>query len=193
MTTAQTTDLRDHLATTQAWVAAILDHTSEDQWGLPTPCEELDVRALAEHLLAVEERLLRMGRDGSVGDAPQRIAAPSTSVAAEFVRAAAEARAAWDDDRMTTVVSAPWGVLPAPAVLGGYVSEHVVHGWDLAVATGQPSEAPAEIAELALQAMRQALPADGRDGLPFGAPVEPAADAGPTERLANWTGRRSRH
>jgi hypothetical protein len=40
--------------------------------------------------------------------------------------------------------------------------------------------------------MQRALPAEGRERLPFDPPVEPAEDAGPTERLANWLGRRSR-
>lgn len=193
MTTRTSTDIRDHLAAAQSWTASLLAGVSDDQWTLPTPCTELDVRALAEHLLAVQERLLRMGRDGSLGEAPpERIASPESDVAGAFARAAEAAISAWGDERMATAVVAPWGTHPAPVVLGGYVSEHVVHGWDLAVATGQPSEAPGEIADLALHAMRQALPAEGREGLPFSDPVEPAPDAGPTELLANWTGRTSR-
>lgn len=185
-------DVRHHLASAQAWVAGLLTGISDDQWDLPTPCDEFDVRALVGHLLAVQERVRRMGRDGALGDAPLESASPGPDAAAEFTRVAAEALAAWDDQRMGTTVVAPWGVLPAPAVVGGYVAEHVVHGWDLAVATGQPSEAPEDVAGPALRAMLQALPADGRDRFPFADAVEPAPDAGLTERLANWTGRSSR-
>ena len=42
---------------------------------------------------------------------------------------------------------------------------------------------------VALGVMRRALPAEGREDFPFAEPVTPAADAGPTEQLANWTGR----
>lgn len=88
------------------------------------------------------------------------------------------------------MVTAPFGTLPGAAALGAYLSEHVAHGWDLAVATGQPSEGDPDLAEIALQAMTAALPAEQRGGqIPFAAPVKPAADTGPTERLANWTGR----
>ncbi|GMA41450.1 hypothetical protein GCM10025883_34950 [Mobilicoccus caccae] len=73
--------------------------------------------------------------------------------------------------------------------------EVLAHGWDLATAAGLPAEAPAEIAEAGLAAARATLPAEPRgmaNGVPFDAVVEPAADAGPTERLANWLGRVSR-
>jgi uncharacterized protein (TIGR03086 family) len=87
-------------------------------------------------------------------------------------------------------VTAPWGTVPGRAALYGYLNETLVHGWDLAVATGQPVEAPREIAEAALAAAPRTLPAEPRGGhVPFAPPAPPAADAGPTERLANWSGR----
>ncbi len=66
-----------------------------------------------------------------------------------------------------------------------------MHGWDLAVATGQDAEADPGLAVAALAQARQILPAAIRGGdVPFADVVEPAPDAGPTERLANWAGHR---
>jgi hypothetical protein len=59
-------------------------------------------------------------------------------------------------------------------------------------ATGQDPEADPALVAPAYATMQRALPATGREGFPFDPPVEPAPDAGPTERLANWTGRASR-
>jgi uncharacterized protein (TIGR03086 family) len=101
-------------------------------------------------------------------------------------------RAVWADDtlldRPTTV---PWGTLPGRATIWGYLNEALVHGWDLAVATGQDPEADPALVGAALAAVQRFLPADMRGGeIPFNPVVEPAPDAGPTERLANWSGHR---
>jgi hypothetical protein len=64
-----------------------------------------------------------------------------------------------------------------------------VHGWDLAVASGQDAEADPASATAVLVETRQVLPAEPRGGpIPFAAPVEPQHGAGPTEQLANWCG-----
>ena len=86
----------------------------------------------------------------------------------------------------------PWGVVPGAAALGMYVNETLVHGWDLAVATGQPAESPTRSSpQVAFQAARGSSRADPRfDGVPFGPVVEPRDGAGTTERLANWSGHR---
>ena len=66
-----------------------------------------------------------------------------------------------------------------------------MHGWDLAVATGQHSEADPAIAEAGLAVGQQILPANFRGGpVPFAEVVASTPDAGPTERLANWAGHR---
>ena len=79
--------------------------------------------------------------------------------------------------------------MPGRIALWGYLNEALVHGWDLAVATDQDTEADPALAEEALTMMRQALPAEQRGGrVPFTPVVVPAPDAGATERLANWCG-----
>ena len=70
-----------------------------------------------------------------------------------------------------------------------------MHGWDLAVATGQDSEADPELAEavLAGRAAGRSRPSRAAGHVPFAAVVESAPGAGPTERLANWSGRPRPH
>ena len=70
------------------------------------------------------------------------------------------------------------------------LNEVLVHGWDLAVSTGQDPEADPALARAAHEIMERALPASPRGGeVPFGPVVDSTPDAGPTERLANWCGR----
>lgn len=190
-------DLRPQLAAAQRWVCDLVAGVRPDQWDRSTPCDEFDVRALVEHLFGVELRTRRYATHRDVGDSP--FAVPLTgddpvAVAAELrslSEASAQAWATWSTDDLTTLqVTVPFGTVPGLAAVGIMASENVTHGWDLAVATGQEAEADPGVAEPLLAIMQRALPPAGaREGVPFGEPVQPSPDAGPTERLANWTGR----
>ncbi|WFR72435.1 TIGR03086 family metal-binding protein [Prescottella defluvii] len=108
-----------------------------------------------------------------------------------YDRAVEAMRAVWADDALLdTVVTVPWGRVPGRAAVFAYLNETLVHGWDLAVATGQPAEADPVLAATALAVAERAIPEAPRGGpIPFGPVVKPAEGAGPTERLANWSGR----
>jgi len=187
-------DLRPQLVSAQDWVASLLDNVTADQWGDPTPCSEFDVRALTEHIFALEERVRRLAEVGHVDDAPERIPFSTQDAGARLRKDAASAMEPWADDaRLEAMIRGPWGTSPWAVAIAIYVSEHLTHGWDLARATGQPSEADPEIATAVLAMMQKNLPAEPRGGpIPFASVVASAEDAGPTERLANWLGRRSR-
>src|SRR6266545_1406168 len=71
---------------------------------------------------------------------------------------------------------------------GGGSRDLVVHGWDLAKATGQPTELDPELGQLALDWGRENLRPEFR-GRDFGPEVPVAEDAGLHERLAGLFGR----
>lgn len=202
-----TTDPRPAFAQAAATAAEVIAAVRPDQLALPTPCAAFDVRALVEHLLAVPRRVAQVGR-GEPLTVPDRI----TDVAeAEWGRAWADAvhdaTAVWAaDDLLGTEVQVPWTRLRGADALAIYVSEVLVHAWDLATATGQTPVWDASAVEVAAAAARDQLPAEGRaarfeearralpDGVPpfpdpFLAAVEPPADATPIERLVAWNGR----
>ncbi|MEE4021956.1 TIGR03086 family metal-binding protein [Gordonia sp. PKS22-38] len=184
-------DPRPAYAAATTWVFELLSAVSDDQLDSPTPCEDFDVQTLAAHLVATANKAVALG---SGADA---LALPSFADrhdAAAYVETVGRAVEVWSDDStLARTVKVPWGEVPGAAALWGYVSETLVHGWDLAVATGQPAEADPTIVEPVLAVARQFIPAEIRedDAVPFGAVVESRAEAGPTERLANWTGRES--
>jgi len=176
------------------WVESLLAGVSPDQWGQPTGCPDFDVRALAGHLVATVERARVIGEGGTPFSVPHVITGIVDDGWADAYAAAG--RTVWtvwdDDDSLTAMVQAPWGTIPGSAALWGYLNETLVHGWDLAAATGQDAEADPEVAGPALAVAPQIIPAEPRGGqMPFAPVVEPADGAGPTERLANWNGRRS--
>jgi uncharacterized protein (TIGR03086 family) len=70
------------------------------------------------------------------------------------------------------------------------ITELLVHGWDLARATGQPAHLPDDLAEEELAFARGPHAPDvPRTGHPFG-PVQPCPDDTPAiDRLAAYLGR----
>ena len=186
-------DLRNAVTSAQEWVAGLLAGIRPDQLAAPTPCADLAVSGVVRHLFGVADRLVAMGAGHPAESVPPSIPALPDDVVETYRGRIEQGRQAWADPAsLDRLVEAPFGRVPGAVVLGVYLAENLTHGWDLASATGQDPEAdPAPVAP-AYATMQRALPASGREGFPFDAPVEPAADAGPTERLANSSGRRSR-
>ena len=68
-----------------------------------------------------------------------------------------------------------------------------VHGWDLAVATGQQTDLDAEIAEQMLETAKAFIPDEIRStepGAAFGPIIAVSNDAPAADRLAGFLGRR---
>ena len=87
-------------------------------------------------------------------------------------------------------VAAPFGDVPGETFARFVAFDGLVHGWDLATATGQPYDPPADLVTEVDAFAHEALdPLRGPDT--FGPAVEPAADATPIERLVAYTGRRA--
>jgi uncharacterized protein (TIGR03086 family) len=184
-------DLRAAVQAAQGWVAALLDGVRAEQLPGPTPCVDFDVEALVRHLFGVADRLVVMGAGHPAESAPASVACLPDDVLGAYRTRVEQGRAAWaDPSALDRLVEAPFGRVPGGAVLGVYLAENLTHGWDLARATGQDPEADPGLVAPAYAVMRKVLPPGGRDGLPFDPPVESADDAGPTERLARWLGRR---
>ena len=164
----ENTDPRPHYRTALAWV-----------------------RTLLGHLVATVDRARVIGEGGDPNPLPRVVAGvPDSGWADALVVAEDKMAAVWADDSvLDAVVTVPWGRVPGRAAVWGYIREALVHGWDLAVATGQDGEADPATAEAVLAVTQRVMPAESRGGpIPFAAPVDPRPGAGPTERLANWCG-----
>ncbi|GAA1310465.1 TIGR03086 family metal-binding protein [Pseudonocardia xinjiangensis] len=197
MTTSELTDPRPLYAGALSWAQDIVRGIRSDQLGEPTPCPEFDVRTLLAHLVATVDRATALGKGMDWALTPSFVpAAPDDGWSRVYGDAIAAMWAVWGDEAdsgrlLDRVVTAPFGTVPGRAALVSWTRETLVHGWDLAVATGQDVEADPEAARAVLAMTERVLPAEPRGGhIPFASPVPPRADAGPTERLANWCGHR---
>jgi uncharacterized protein (TIGR03086 family) len=179
-----------------------------DQLDGPTPCDDYDVRAMLGHLVAVLGRVAVMGEQGDPFTVPQVVVGVADDAwLAAWQDAAHHVQAAWSDDAaLEREVTLPWAQLPGRGILAMYTNEVSVHTWDLATATGQqPAWDPVAL-DVALVAVRRALPAGDREqefahlraslpphvaagGPPFRNAVPVADDAPVIDRLVAYNGR----
>jgi len=173
------------------WVGDLMADVPERSLSAPTPCAEFDVRSLSGHLLGTAERSLGAAQGRSTREIPHVITNVSDAMLARrFRRLVEHIGPAWSAIQANEPITAPWGRYPAIDVVRGFTIETLVHGWDLAVATGQPSEAPAGLAATVEGFVDQVIPQATRKRM-YDEPRASADDAEPTERLANALGRES--
>ena len=166
--------------------------TGEDTMGLPTPCDEFDVRTLGGHLVAVVRRIDHVGNGGKAMDLPSVIRdLPAADIGPLLGAARADLVATWTDDALLDkTLSLPFGEFPGRAALAAYSQEMVVHSWDLAKALGRLDLLDDELAEAVLPIARKFVPAEPRGGhVPFGPVLDVPPTAGPYAQLAGHLGR----
>lgn len=184
-------DFRADLAAAHEWVAGLMAGVRPGQWTAPTPCADYDVRALLRHLSCHPAKIAATATGADPRTLPAHADIDENHPGEDYLERATAALGRWSDDALLArMLIAPWGEAPGRLAVGGYLMETVAHGWDLAVATGQPAEADPALVAKARAVAERALSGGFRGpGSPFGAVVEPRAQAGPTERLAAFLGR----
>jgi uncharacterized protein (TIGR03086 family) len=179
---------------TVASTAAIVKAVRHDQAGAPTPCTEWRVQDLLNHVIGtlwLSEALFsdRAPRyPMAPGSLPGADLAGEDPAAAYAEASAAALSAASAGDTLTRVHTTPLGDMPGPALAGFTTLDILVHGWDLARATGQPAALDGPLAAHVLAFAEQAITPDSR--APRIGPALPVAVNAPlTDRLVAFLGR----
>ena len=165
----------------------VLNGVGDQQWAAPTPCPEWDVRALAGHVVAgnLGFAAALAGRPPAADPVP-----PGTSLPQAYRESAAALLAAFGEPgALERTVTIPFGTVPGIVALHLRTTEVLVHGWDLAQATGQAVAFPEEVAAAELDFTVRMLPQVPPDRSPFGPPQPVAPGAPAIERLAAVLGR----
>jgi uncharacterized protein (TIGR03086 family) len=180
------------LAPQAAEVARVIAGVRDDQLTDPTPCDGTSVAAMLDHLVGLTVAF-RLGAEKSpMEGAPSADADHLPADWRERLPAQLDALvAAWDQPEAWDGTTEVGGVrMPAAAMGVVAANEVLVHGWDLAVATGQPYAVDPLTAEACLEFNKGfAVGApEARDAM-YG-PVVPVADGAPLfDRLLGATGR----
>ena len=171
--------------------ARTVEHVRADQLAGPTPCTEWDVRTLLNHLIVWTSYSLEARAHGeSVSqELIDRDFAADPDFAAGYRAQLDRALSAWSDpatwDRSLDVMGSP---MPSADVAALTIAEMVLHGWDLAAATGQAYA----VSEPAAAAAMRAVEANAdlfRQYKGFAEPVEVPPTASALDRVLALSGR----
>ncbi len=174
-----------------AELARVVAGIRDDQLGDPTPCAGTPVAGLLAHVvdlttafrMAAEKTPVSGGPSASADDLPPdwRTGIPAQL---DALVEAWRRPSAWEG-----AAEAGGVTMPAPVAAAVALDEVLVHGWDLAVATGQDYRPdPASVQECLEMVGDRTAATDEPEGL-FG-PVVPVPDDAPAfDRLLGQTGR----
>jgi uncharacterized protein (TIGR03086 family) len=162
------------------------------RWDDQSPCEDWTARQVAGHAIAFVRNVVALAGDGPAPDF--HAAVDFAAVAGEdplgswtATRGLIESELLTRPDRLATVRLTPLGVeMPMVQLLTFQGMDPVVHGWDVARATGGAVDIPDDLAELYVEKFSPVA-----DQIRAGGLLGPARSGGatPAERLLDFCGR----
>ena len=166
---------------TLAACQAVLRRLTEDDLARPSPCTEYTVGEVGQHLVRSMVLLASV--------AGERLGSPAAGPLEGQVTATAEAAlAAWQRRGLGGSVAVGRSTVPARLAVEIIPLELLVHGWDIARATGSQIDIAPEVADYVLGRARELITEDKR-GRSFAAEVPAGPTATNLERLIAFTGR----
>ena len=161
-------------------------------WDGATPCEDWSVRDLANHVIGENRWLppmLRGATVADVGDAFEGDLLGADPVAAWDEASAAALAAAREPDALERTVHLSFGDFSGRYYVGQVLSDHVIHAWDLARATGADETLDPELVRFTYDELVPQFE-QWRDGGAFGPKLEVPEDADLQTKLLAEAGRK---
>jgi uncharacterized protein (TIGR03086 family) len=146
----------------------------------PTPCDGWDVRTLLNHMLETQRYFVHaaQGKDATPPGAEPPALLGEDPVA-DFERARSETLATFGEPGMIEKTGPSLGIA---------FSDQLLHGWDVAKATGQDATMPAGLADAAFEMIHGRFTDEQRQGV-FKPEVAVRDDASAQDKLLAYTGR----
>ncbi len=180
-------DVFERASVTLAACRAVLQRLTPDDLGRASPCAEFTVGEVGEHV--VRSMVLLGSVAGAVPSAAPAVADSGSGSLDERVAAATTAALeAWRWRGLGGSVAVGRSTLAADLAVEIIPLELLVHGWDVARATGSQIDVAPEVAGYVLGQARSLVTADKR-GRSFAAEVPAGPSATVLERLIAFTGR----
>ena len=173
-----TQDLLDLYRQASAWTAGKL--AAADDLDAATPCDDWSTRDLLNHVLDTQNYFVSAARgEAASPPGPTPPALLSDDPAADFEQARSDVLDVFGQDGVIEKTG------PGLAIA---FSDMLLHGWDLARATGQDATMPDGLAEAAYESIHGRFTDEQRKGI-FKPEISVADNATPQQRLLAYTGR----
>ena len=183
------------LAQAFAMTRGILDNVTPDDYDKATPCKSWNVRGVVNHIVEGANWFALCVNEGAAPDPDPThgVDYAAGDVLASYDQGVAATLAAFGaPGAQERIIKLPFGELPGAVFMGIATNDVFTHGWDLAKATGQPTDLDPAMAE-DLHAQVKGFVNDalrGPDGeAPFGPEVEAPPSASAADKLAAFLGR----
>jgi uncharacterized protein (TIGR03086 family) len=127
-----------------------IEAVGEDQWSLPTPCSDWNVRTLVNHIVAENlwtPPLMEGKTIADVGDRFDGDVLDDDPKRAWREASAAAVESASQEGVMERTVHLSFGDVPGSEYALQLFADHVVHGWDLAAAIGAEQDIDPELVD----------------------------------------------
>jgi uncharacterized protein (TIGR03086 family) len=164
----------------------LVDGLGTDDLDRPTPCVGFSVRGVLEHMVGGATMFAAAFRGEP---APEAVEPPVDVVAAFAPAMAALGAAVQSEGALQRTIASPFGAVSGETFARFVALDGLVHGWDLATATGHSYDPPGGVVAAVEAFAHEAITADLRDGDTFAAAVEVPPTATALERLVAFTGR----
>jgi uncharacterized protein (TIGR03086 family) len=177
-------ELTDALDQTFTHAHGVIAGVRPDQLDNETPCSEWTVRDLLAHQIGVVA-----GMAAAASGEPRPEFTLSAEPAAQFAQASAAAMDAWRaPGALDQIIDGGAGPMPGRVLASINLLDTATHTWDMAMATGQPTALPDDVAAAALEAAHMIVNDELRAGR-FGPELAAPASADPTAKLVAFLGR----
>jgi uncharacterized protein (TIGR03086 family) len=181
---ADTTQQPDLLALYRQASNWALDKVREAQTQLDaeTPCAGWDLRTLMNHMLETHDYFIDTA-EGAESASPPGDTPPTNRLGDNPVQDFSDTR-----ERTLSAFGVEGAIEKTGPSLGIAFADQLLHGWDIAKATGQDTTMPDGLAQAAYDLVHGAFTDEQRKGT-FGPEVEPSDGASVQDKLLAYTGR----
>ena len=177
------------LAHTGTYVAGVRD----GQWHDPTPDEEWDVQQLVNHIVSGNFWVTPLVEGKTIDEVGDRYDGDllGDDPTAAYQQSAKEAAAAFNaPGAMAAPCAVSYGPVPGEIYAGHRFVDVLIHGWDLAKATGQDTTLPADLVEACFEVVEPQKDLLSASGM-FGSDVKVPDGADRQTQLLAELGRRA--